>query len=88
MSCGIGCRRGSDPTLLWLWCRPVATAPIRPPARETPYAMGAALEKTKKTPKKQKTKNNPGVPWWPSDKGSGINTSVTQITATLPWVWG
>ena len=28
MSCGVGCRRGSDPALLWLRCRPVATAPI------------------------------------------------------------
>ena len=26
MSCGVGCRRGSDPVLLWLWRRPVATA--------------------------------------------------------------
>src|SRR5512135_1808292 len=34
MSCGVGCRRGSDPALLWLWCRPVATAPIRPLAWE------------------------------------------------------
>ena len=31
MSCGVGCRRSSDPALLlWLWRRPVATAPIRP----------------------------------------------------------
>ena len=28
VSCGVGRRRGSDPALLWLWCRPVATAPI------------------------------------------------------------
>ena len=24
VSCGIGRRSGSDPELLWLWCRPVA----------------------------------------------------------------
>ena len=30
VSCGVGHRRGSDPALLWLWCRPEATAPIRP----------------------------------------------------------
>ena len=30
VSCGVGCRRGSDPELLWLWCRPVAAALIRP----------------------------------------------------------
>ena len=47
MSCGVGCRHGSDPTLLWLWCRPAATAPIRPLVWEPPYAAGAALEKTK-----------------------------------------
>ena len=54
MSCGVGLRRGSDPTWLWLWCRPVATALIRPLAWEPPYATGAALEKGKKTKKKKK----------------------------------
>ena len=44
MSCGVGCRRGSDPALLWLWRRPVATAPIQPLAWEPPYAAGAAQE--------------------------------------------
>jgi len=48
MTCGVGHRCGSDPTLLWLWRRPVATAPIRPLAGEPPYAKGAALEKGKK----------------------------------------
>ena len=43
MSCGVGCRHGSDPTLLWLWCRLVATALIGPLAWEPPYATGAAL---------------------------------------------
>ena len=37
-----------DPALLWLWCRPAATAPIRPLAWEPPYAMEAALEKAKR----------------------------------------
>ena len=45
MSCGVGHGRGSDPALLWLWHRPVATAPIRALAWEPPYAMNAALEK-------------------------------------------
>ena len=36
----MGCRRGSDPALLWLWRRPVATAPIQPLAWEPPYATG------------------------------------------------
>ena len=43
-----------DPALLWLWCRPAATAPIRPLTWEPPYAMGEAL---KKKDKRQKTKN-------------------------------
>ena len=37
-----------DPTLLWLWCRSVATAPIGPLSWEPPYAAGAALKKKKK----------------------------------------
>ena len=44
----MGGRRGSDPMLLWLWCRPVATAPIRPLAWEPPYAVGIAHEKAKR----------------------------------------
>ena len=48
MSCGVGRRHGLDPILLWLWCRLVATAPVRPLAWESPYMAGAALEKTKK----------------------------------------
>ena len=47
VSCGVGHRWGSDLPLLWLWRRPVATAPIRPLAWEPPYTMGAALEKAK-----------------------------------------
>jgi len=48
MSCGVGCRLGSDPALLWLWCRLVATAPIQPLAWEPPYAVGAAQEMVKR----------------------------------------
>jgi len=36
-----------DLALLWLWHRLAATAPTGPLAWETPYTMGAALEKTK-----------------------------------------
>ena len=45
MNCGVGGRRGSDPELLWLWCRPAATTPIRPLALELPYATGVALKR-------------------------------------------
>ena len=48
MSCGIGHSLDSDPTLLWLWCRPVDTVPIRPLAWEPPYAVRVAQEMTKK----------------------------------------
>ena len=51
MGCGVGRRRGSDPSLLWLWCRPAATAPIGPRAWEPLYAAGAALKKTKEKKK-------------------------------------
>ena len=47
MGCGVGCRLRLDPTLLWLWCRPAATAQIQPLAWELPYAAGAILKKKK-----------------------------------------
>jgi len=56
VSCGVGCRCGSDPALLWLWCRLVATAQIRPLAWEPPYAAGAVPEKAKRQKKKKKKK--------------------------------
>ena len=52
MICGVGSRCGSDPVLLWLWCRPAAEA--QPLVWEPPYAMVAALRKTKDTHKKGK----------------------------------
>ena len=54
MSCGIDCRCGLDPTLLWLWHKPEATALTRPLAWEPPYAVRVAVEKKKK---KQKSGN-------------------------------
>ena len=58
MSCGVGCRRGLDPVLLWCWYRSVATALIRPLAWETPYATGVALEKTKGPKRQQQQQTN------------------------------
>ena len=52
MNYGVGRRPGSDLAWLWLWCRPAATAPIRPLAWEPPYAAGLALKRTKKKKKK------------------------------------
>ena len=54
MSCGVGRRHGLDRALLWLWCRPVATAPIKALSWESPYAVGSALEKAKRPKKKKK----------------------------------
>ena len=51
MSCGIGHTHSLDPVLLWLWCRPAATARIQPLAWEIPYAVGTALKRKKKKKK-------------------------------------
>ena len=53
VSCGVGHRSSSDLALLWLWCRPAATAPIQPLAWEPLYAMAVALKRQKQ---KNKTK--------------------------------
>ena len=45
MSCGAGRRHGSDLVWLWLWRRPVATAPTGPLAWEPPYAAYEALKR-------------------------------------------
>ena len=52
MNCGVGCRGGSDPVLLWLWCRPAAVALIQPLAWKNPYAAGVAPKRKKKKKKK------------------------------------
>ena len=57
MICGVGCRQGSDPTLLWLWYRLAATVPIGPLAQEPLYAVGTALEKTKKKKEREREIN-------------------------------
>ena len=46
--CGVGGRYGSDPALLWLWCRPAAVAPTGSLAWEPPYAADVALKSKKK----------------------------------------
>ena len=53
MSCGVGCRQGSDPTLLWLWRRLAATAPTQPLAWEPKATVGVPQEVAKKTKKKE-----------------------------------
>ena len=87
MSSGIGRRRGSDPTLLWLWCRPAAIALIRPLAREPPYAMGVALEKAKRQKKKKKKRkeNSRGVSQWLTNPTRNHEV-VGSIPGLAQWV--
>ena len=58
MTYGVGCRRGSDLALLWLWCRRVAVALIGPLALEPPYAAGVAQKR-----KRKKKSLAPGSVW-------------------------
>ena len=58
VGCGMGCRRGLDPMLLWLWHSPAAVALIRPLAWELPYASRVALKTKKKKKKKKPKKKN------------------------------
>ena len=46
-NCGVVCRCGSNPMLLWLWRRPVAAALMQPLAQKLPYATGMALKRKK-----------------------------------------
>ena len=72
MSCGIGCRHGSDPVLLWLKNRLAAAAPVRPPpAWEFPYAVcqGGSLKKKKAKQQKQNSS------WWYQIPG---NSDITE----------
>ena len=50
VSCGVVCRHGLDPALLWL----AAVAPIRPLAWQLAYAAGAALRSKKKRRRRKK----------------------------------
>ena len=53
MSCGVGCRRGSDPAWLWLWCRPAAAAPIGPPSLGISICRRCGHKKKKKNRDRQ-----------------------------------
>ena len=56
--------------LPWLWCRPVATAPIGHLTWEPSYAAGAALEKAKRQNKTKK-------------KNLGIESKEESLPSTL-----
>ena len=77
MSCGVGGRRRSDPTLLWLWFRPAATTPIRPLAWEPAYAVGGALEKAKR--QKELMRCHQKQRWWSSLVAQWVKTLVVVL---------
>ena len=72
MNCGVGCRRGLDPELLWLWRRLAAIAPIGPLAWEPSYVERTAQEMAKRQKQKQKTKKT----LCPALKGVARNLTV------------
>ena len=49
----VGGGLGLDLVLLWLWCRPAATAPIQSLVWELPFATSEALKGPKKKQKKK-----------------------------------
>ena len=51
VSCDIGRRHGSDPTLLWLCYRLAAAAPIQPLVWDPPCVTGVALKSQRKKKK-------------------------------------
>ena len=82
MSCGVGCRHGSDPELLWLWRRPVATALIQPLIWKPPYATGVALEKAKRQKKKESKSSRGGT----AETNLTRNEVVGSIPGLVQWV--
>ena len=57
MSCGVGCRCGWAPALLWLWSRLAAVSLIRPLAWDPPYAMGTAQKGEKERRRRKKKRH-------------------------------
>ena len=57
MSCGVGHSLGLDSTLLWLWYRPVATAPDSTLSLGTSICCRCNPKKQKNNQPKTKTKN-------------------------------
>ena len=72
MGCGVGRRLSSDPTLLWLWHRLAAIAPVGPLAWESPYATGVALKGQKDKKKEAKT--------WSSHCGSSKEAEIVSVS--------
>ena len=69
-----------DLVLLWLQCRPAATAAIQPLAWEPPHAWGVALKKQKTEKKKKKKKRIVFRMWYV--------VLVPSLCVGEGWVWG
>ena len=84
MSCGVGCRCGSDPVLLWLWHGWATAAPVGSLAWEPPSASGAAQEKAKRQKKKEAVNFSKGVvPYYIAISSAG----KLQLLHILANVW-
>ena len=60
MSCSVGCRCGLDLALVWLCCRLVDTAPIRPLDWELSYPSGVARKSPPPPVPKKRKRNSDG----------------------------
>ena len=83
-------RRGLDPVLLWLWCRPAATALIGPLAWEPPYASGVGLKAKNKQkldtePKTTRGTRSRARGWGGTaksgDEGAGLGVATLRLRA-------
>ena len=63
-----------DPVLLWLWCRPVAVAPIGPLAWKPPYVASVALKRTKDQKKEKETEPEPTADFNPFVGGENLSS--------------
>ena len=82
MSYAVGCRRGSDLALLWLWRGPAAIALIRPPSLGTSMCRRCAL-------KRQKTKKKKDIQSLQNDYHNNVSQHVhylTEVCVEEDWV--
>ena len=87
MSCGVGCRCGSDLAWLWLWCRPAGIALIRSLAWELPYphASGAALKRQKPKKKKKTSLYSHQLHIFPTFESVYINMKAGVVPVLRSW---